>query len=109
MSTLYLEEDHQELVNDGQVMAVRQNGKVEVWACDGEYHFGDLPESATAEKTTIKTERDIRKLFVGKEHAGSITRDASSLTVKIKAAVLTPAIETDIRSYLERVIQRAGG
>jgi ParB family chromosome partitioning protein len=52
-----------------------------------------------------KSDRDIKKLFIGKEQAGSITRDAASLTVKIRAAALTPEREIEIRSLIERIFQ----
>ena len=52
---------------------------------------------------TARTERDIRKLFVGKEQAGSITRDANSFTVKIRAAALSPAKEAELRAFVERL------
>lgn len=51
----------------------------------------------------LKTDRDIKKLFVGKEQAGSITRDGSGFTLKIKAAALTPEKETELRRFVERM------
>lgn len=53
-----------------------------------------------------KTEREIRKLFVGKEQAGSITRDAAGLTIKLRAAALTPEQEEAIRAFVEKTIAR---
>ncbi len=72
---------------------------------------GDLDQgkiAATVEATilrsdTQKTDRDIRKLFVGKEQAGSITRDASHLAIKIKVAALTPAMESELRAFVEKM------
>lgn len=58
---------------------------------------------------TTRTERDIRKLFVGKEQAGSITRDASSVTVKIKAAALSSDQESRLRDFVQRLLQEGGG
>ena len=60
-------------------------------------------DAALRFRTTIRTERDIKKLFLGKEQAGSITRDGSALTVKIRAAALTPEKEAELRSVVERM------
>lgn len=49
----------------------------------------------------LPSNREIKKLFVGKEQAGSITRDAGSFTVKIKATVLDPVKEQAIREFVE--------
>jgi len=49
------------------------------------------------------TERSIDKFFSGKEHAGSITKDVSGITVKIKSGVLTSAQETQIRQLLSQM------
>jgi len=51
------------------------------------------------------SDRDIRKLFVGKEQAGSITRDSRSLTVRIKATALSPEKEAELRSFVENLFQ----
>jgi ParB family chromosome partitioning protein len=48
-------------------------------------------------------ERSIDKFFSGKEHAGSITKDVSGITVKIKSGVLTSAQETQIRELLSQM------
>lgn len=50
-----------------------------------------------------RADRDIRKLFVGKEQAGSITRDAKTFTVKIKTVALTPEKEAELRAFVERM------
>lgn len=47
MDTLYLAENHEMLIQNGTMIAVRQGGQVEVWDCDGEQHIGNLHESAT--------------------------------------------------------------
>ena len=60
-------------------------------------------DAAQRHRTTVRTERDIKKLFVGKEQAGSITRDGSVLTVRIRAAALTPEKEAELRSVVERM------
>jgi ParB family chromosome partitioning protein len=49
----------------------------------------------------LPSNREIKKLFVGKEQAGSITRDSGSFTVKIKATALDPVKEQAIREFVE--------
>ena len=62
-------------------------------------------EAALLHRTTVRTERNIKKLFVGKEQAGTITRDGSAFTVKIRAAALTPEMEAELRSVVERMFK----
>jgi len=70
---------------------------------------GDLPHPRIAEAIQASLargphrERDIKKLFVGKEQAGSITRDGNGLTVKIRATALTSENEVEIRTFMERM------
>ena len=52
----------------------------------------------------VRTDRDIKKLFIGKDQAGSITRDASSLTVKIKTAALSAAKESRLREFVQTLL-----
>ena len=61
-------------------------------------------EAAILRGDAPKTDRDIRKLFVGKEQAGSITRDANHLAIKIKVTALTPEKETELRAFVERML-----
>lgn len=61
----------------------------------------EIIESSIERGYTPPAQRDIKKLFVGKEQAGSITRDAGSLTVKIKSAALTPEKEEELRRFVE--------
>lgn len=80
----------------------------EIWprvkACDlDQGKIVSTIDAALQHRTIVRTERDIKKLFVGKEQAGSITRDALSLTVKIRAAALTPEKEAELRSVVERM------
>jgi ParB family transcriptional regulator, chromosome partitioning protein len=63
-------------------------------------------ESLIDKHPAVPAERDIRKLFVGKAQAGSITRDAATLTVKIRAAALTPEKEAELRSFVETLLIR---
>ena len=60
-------------------------------------------EASLHHRKSDRTERDIKKLFVGKAHAGSITRDTFALTVKIRAAALTPEKEAELRMVVERM------
>lgn len=60
-----------------------------------------LIEASVTRGEHVRAERDIRKLFVGKEQAGSITRDTSGLTIKIRSAALTPDKENELRQYVE--------
>ncbi|CAG2144755.1 ParB/RepB/Spo0J family partition protein [Cupriavidus numazuensis] len=53
-----------------------------------------------AEAASSASERSIDKFFSGKEHAGSITKDVNGFTVKIKAGVLSEALETQIRQLI---------
>jgi ParB family chromosome partitioning protein len=64
----------------------------------------------TAETTALRahstpSNREIKKLFVGTAQAGSITRDSSNLTVKIRAAALTPEMETKLRAFVEQLLK----
>lgn len=60
-----------------------------------------LIEASVTRGEHVRAERDIRKLFVGKEQAGSITRDTSGLTIKIRSAALTPEKESELRQFVE--------
>lgn len=53
----------------------------------------------------VRTDRDIKKLFVGKEQAGSITRDANSLTIKIRTAALDGGQEERLRAFVEGLLK----
>lgn len=68
----------------------------------------DTIVSSLRRSKTVRTQRDIRKLFVGEEQAGSITRDTASLTVKIRAAALTSEMETELRAFVERMFSGPG-
>jgi ParB family transcriptional regulator, chromosome partitioning protein len=48
-------------------------------------------------------ERKIEKFFAGNAHAGSITKDANSFTVKIKTGALSDAQETRIRQVISEL------
>jgi ParB family chromosome partitioning protein len=60
-------------------------------------------EVAMKNRGAVRSGRDIKKLFVGSEQAGTITRDDSALTVKIRAVALTPEKEAELRSVVERM------
>jgi ParB family chromosome partitioning protein len=60
-------------------------------------------ESAVTRGDVVKTNRDIKKLFVGKDQAGSITRDAAKFQVTIKTAALPPEKEAELRAFVEKL------
>lgn len=60
-------------------------------------------EVAIKNRVEVRSGRDIKKLFVGSKQAGTITRDDAALTVKIRAAALTPEKEVELRSVVERM------
>jgi ParB family chromosome partitioning protein len=49
--------------------------------------------------------RSIEKFFAGREHAGSITKDISNFTIKIKTGVITEAQEVQIRQLIGQMFQ----
>lgn len=51
-------------------------------------------------KTRAVSDRSIEKIFAGKNQAGSITRDSSGFTVKIKPGMLTVENEEEIRKLI---------
>jgi ParB family chromosome partitioning protein len=53
--------------------------------------------------STTARERSIEKFFAGNNHAGSITKDVNSFTVKIKTGVLSDAQETRIRQVISEL------
>ncbi|MGF7001358.1 ParB/RepB/Spo0J family partition protein [Paraburkholderia sp. GAS32] len=53
--------------------------------------------------STTARERSIEKFFAGNTHAGSITKDVNSFTVKIKTGVLSDAQETRIRQVISEL------
>ena len=68
----------------------------------------DIVESSLRRSEIVGTQRDIRKLFLGEEQAGSITRDGASLTVKIRATALTPQMESELRAFVEKMFSGPG-
>jgi ParB family chromosome partitioning protein len=52
---------------------------------------------------TTARERSIEKFFAGKTHAGSITKDLTSFTVKIKTGVLSESQESRIRQVISEL------
>jgi ParB family transcriptional regulator, chromosome partitioning protein len=59
-------------------------------------------KAAVRDKGSVPTvtDRSIEKIFAGKAHAGSITKDAAGLSVKIKAGALTAEMEEQIRAFV---------
>lgn len=62
-----------------------------------------LIEMAIKEPNAPSADREIKKLFVGKEQAGSITRDAKTFSIKIKTAALSPEMESELRVFVEKM------
>lgn len=46
-ATVYIDEDAVTLIEDGDLLAIRQRGTVEVWTADGETYLGNMPVYAT--------------------------------------------------------------
>jgi len=80
-----------------------------VWQKVKDGHLDQLKITSAAETLiagkTARTDRDIRKLFVNKLQAGSITRDQNTVTVKIKTALLTDEKENRLREFVQQLIQ----
>jgi ParB family chromosome partitioning protein len=77
----------------------------------GELDQGKIVDSIVSSlrrSEIVRTQRDIRKLFVGEEQAGSITRDAANFTVKIRTAALTSKMETELRAFVEKMFSGPG-
>jgi ParB family chromosome partitioning protein len=94
---------------DNGVVAAR-----ELWplVVSGKLNQGKLANAVSAmasQKSSgrIASERSIDKFFSGNLHAGSITKDNNSFTVKIKAGVLSDAEETLIRELISRMFTAA--
>jgi len=99
------------------VTAIKKHGEngmkaaMELWplVAKGDMDQGKVAAAikalATRQATTANSasERSIDKFFSGKEHAGSITKDVSGITVKIKSGVLTDAQETQIRELISQM------
>ena len=74
---------------------------------------GDLEQTKLAQaikqavenegKSAGLSDRNIEKIFAGKSQAGSITRDRSGLTVKIKAGMLSADQEEQIRKMISQL------
>lgn len=47
-ATVYINEDAVILIHDhkADILAIRQNGQIEVWSANGETHMGNLPDYA---------------------------------------------------------------
>ena len=61
-------------------------------------------ETVMSHGKTARTERDIKKLFIGKEQAGSITRDASALTIKIRNVAISSEKESRLRHFVQQLL-----
>ncbi|HDR9497184.1 ParB/RepB/Spo0J family partition protein [Burkholderia ambifaria] len=100
-----------------QIVAVLRNkdGRAqetarELWA---DVVAGDLDQTKFAKaikqaldrdgKTGAVSDRNIEKIFAGRSQAGSITKDAGSFTVKIKAGMLSAEKEEKIRALISQL------
>ena len=81
---------------------------IEVWGrvVAGQLKQNDIiPAAESHLKGTIqRTDRDIRKLFIDKIQAGSITRDANNLTVKIKSGHISEEKENILRDFVQKLL-----
>ncbi|KXU84295.1 chromosome partitioning protein ParB [Paraburkholderia monticola] len=84
----------------------------EIWPLlvRGEMDQGKVAAAITALATRQTTSngtsgRSIEKFFAGREHAGSITKDISNFTIKIKTGVITEAQEIQIRQLIGQMFQ----
>jgi hypothetical protein len=68
---LLLEENHVVVLEENEILAVRQSGKVEVWSTDGETHYGTLDEYATPNEVRSA----MRFYRTGIEHGEEIGRN----------------------------------
>ena len=82
------------------------------WPKVKEGHLDQLKLVTAAESflagKTARTDRDIRKLFVNKVQAGSITRDQNAITVKIKTLMLSEEKENRLREFVQQLLLEQG-
>lgn len=71
--------------------------------------FSDALDQSIRLKSLPKTERSIRKLFLGRSQAGSITKDWRALTIKIKANALSEEDEAKITAFVESMFSITPG
>ncbi|WP_232444519.1 ParB/RepB/Spo0J family partition protein [Burkholderia ubonensis] len=70
--------------------------------------FAAVLEGAMTRKDagpSVPSQRDIRKVYAGNAHAGSITKDAVNFTVKLKSSLLTEAKEERIRKLIAELFE----
>lgn len=80
-----------------------------IWEKVKDGHLEQTKLAATVESViagrVARSDRDIRKLFVNKVQAGSITRDQNAITVKIKTAALSKEKESRLRDFVQKLLQ----
>ena len=54
--------------------------------------------------TALHADRDVKKLFVGKEPAGSITRTAREITIKLQTAALSFEKEDRLEAFIKQLL-----
>ncbi|HEX7907766.1 MAG TPA: ParB/RepB/Spo0J family partition protein [Paraburkholderia sp.] len=67
---------------------------------EGKYAAAIASQLARSAEGRGVRERSIEKIFAGKSHAGSITKDSSFFNVKIRTGILSEAQETQIRDLI---------
>lgn len=75
----------------------------------GKFPAAVVAMAARGSTRETASERSIDKFFAGKKHAGSITKDVSSFTIKIKADVLSDAQETQLRQVIAELFNVSPG
>ncbi|MDA8254461.1 MAG: ParB/RepB/Spo0J family partition protein [Betaproteobacteria bacterium] len=65
-------------------------------------------EAALTGRRSLRTDRDLKKLFIGRELAGSITRDSHRLTVTLRTAALSSEKEGRLRMFVEDLLRDPG-
>ena len=61
---------------------------------------------AVTKPGVVRVEREIKKLFVGKQQAGSITRDSAALTIRLKSALMNATLEKELRQSVESILSK---
>lgn len=65
-------------------------------------------EAALTGRRSLRPDRDLKKLFIGRELAGSITRDSHRLTVMLRTAALSSEKESRLRMFVEDLLRTPG-
>lgn len=88
----HLEIDSEILIDDGELLAVRQCNQVEVWAANGAIFYGYLPETVTDEVIRIAARFYMTGFLSGVRVAASIVAGVD--TAKTSAIEYSIPIQT---------------